>query len=584
MRHRAAAARRDDRGLTLIELIVALTVVLVALTVLAGVFIGSLHTLTVAKQRQSATALATRAMEQMRALPFSTLTSGLSTGDLAGDPNITGTPARLRPTGAPTVDEVLQTNTPSGTPPTCDTATTPLLPHRCPTVLDNVTYEVASYVAQVPSSDPVQYSLTTIVTWTSKATRGEPRSIIERSRAFSPNGTCAPANHPFNTPCQSQFHGSAGLTEGGVTVSGIAEGQPIVPGLDLRSAELSLPRMTTSTAVEQTISVAGATAAHSARLVGTTTENSGQQALSSTSTDPSNSDPGVPTADATIAAPLTRSGAGWTLTTAPEGSGSWRTTSRASAGTNSGCVDSAGTVIDATAQPCGASSENQTAAARVTLTPAVLAGRQLSTFSLARFSAPGAPSRAFSARFTSPRPTWCPTASGVGCVTAGAARKVGSTVVGAFPTPGSTDVLPAGFLGAVLLDGYQASAFAGSGSGAAGPLASRAGTLKTYNGAAYTTTDLGTTLTELTLPVSATATYAGGTSTQSITVTVTGEVKVTPPTVSAASCIAATCNADTGTVVADLTYELVTGTATAATFRVRLDVGALLAKSSFKGV
>lgn len=583
---RGAPPVRDDQGLTLIELIVALTVVLVALTVLAGVFIGSLHTLTIAKQRQSATALATRAMEQLRALPFSTLTSGLSTGDLAGDANISGTPARFTPTAAPTVDELLQTNTPSGGSPSCATATTPLLPHRCPVELDGVTYDVASYVAQVPAADPVQYSLTTIVSWSSKATRGQTRSIVERSRAFSPNGTCAPANHPFNTPCQAQFHGNAGLAEGGVTVSGSVEGQPVAPGLDVLSAELSLPRLSSSTSVEQTVSVSGATAASSGLVSGSTTARSGQQALSSAATDPSNTDPAVPTAEAVAAGPLSRSGSGWTLSTLPETSGTWRTTSRASSGTNSGCTDSGGTVVDATAQPCGSSSNTATSPSAVTLRPALLAGRQLPEFDLARFGTPpaGVVSRAYSARFVAARPTWCPTASGVGCVVAGASRALGSTLVGQLPAGGAGDVLPAGFAGAVRLDGYAASASTASGTGAAAPQASQVGTLKTWNGGSYTTTELATTMSPVTLPVATLATYAGSTAGTTATIRVTGDVTVTPPTVSPATCTTGVCNAESGSVVADLTYELLAGSSPVTSFRVRADLGALLAKTTYKGV
>jgi type II secretory pathway pseudopilin PulG len=231
---------RPDAGLTLIELMVALMVAFVALTVLAGVFIGALHTLTVAKQRQTATALGTRAMEQMRALPFSTITSGLSINDLAGDANITS-PARqhahAEPAAAPTVIEVLQTNGDAMTtapPPPCEGLRTPLLPHRCTARLDRVVYTVASYVSVVAGGGPTQYSLTTIVTWKSSATRGRDKTVVNRSRAFSPNGTCTPANHPFNTPCQSQYSAYAGLSEGGVTLSGS------------RPAHRSLPASTSS--------------------------------------------------------------------------------------------------------------------------------------------------------------------------------------------------------------------------------------------------------------------------------------------------------------------------------------------------
>ena len=50
---------RDD-GFTFIELLVAMSITMVAMFVLLGVFVSSLSTVTLAKQRQTATALATQ--------------------------------------------------------------------------------------------------------------------------------------------------------------------------------------------------------------------------------------------------------------------------------------------------------------------------------------------------------------------------------------------------------------------------------------------------------------------------------------------------------------------------------------------
>jgi hypothetical protein len=73
---------------------------------LLTVQVSALRTVTVAKERQQATALTNRTMEQLRALPYNTVTAGLNTSDLGGDANIaTG---RLKPVGYPTsIDEQL---------------------------------------------------------------------------------------------------------------------------------------------------------------------------------------------------------------------------------------------------------------------------------------------------------------------------------------------------------------------------------------------------------------------------------------------------------------------------------------------
>jgi len=564
---------------------VALMVAFVALTVLAGVFIGSLHTLTVAKQRQSATALGTRAMEQMRALPFSAITSGVSINDLAGDPDITGTPARLAPVAEPTIDEVLQTNgsvvAATATLPLCTDLDTPLVPHRCTVTLDRIVYTVASYVSQVPASTPTQYSLTTIVTWASNATGAKTKRIVNRSRAFSPNGTCTPANHPFNTPCQSQYSASAGLSEGGVTLTGLVEGAPIAADFDVISAELSLPRLTTSTAVEQTVTVRGATGAHSAKIVrsGGVEETSGEQALSSAATDPSNSTADQPTAVAVPASPnpLSASSNGWSVTVVPETSGDWRSTSRAAAGTNSECKDSFDVAIDDTEQPCGSSSNVQGSAASMSISPAVMLGRQLD-MQLASFGASGT-ARAFGARFVTPRPTWCPLAGGFGCVAAAAQRTLGTAVLGQLPTEQSGDLLPAGFAGAVRLTGYSGAVSTSSATGAEPPTVDRAGTLDVWNGTAYTSHLLNASAASF--PVAAVGTYAGTGGLGTITVTVMGTVEVSAASSSPGCHLTTLCEASTGSIVADLTYDFSVAGTSVAGFRVRTDVGSLLAKTSF---
>lgn len=587
------AARSGDSGLTLIELMVALMVAFVALTVLAGVFIGALHTLTVAKQRQSATALGNRAMEQVRALPFSAITSGVSINDLAGDPNISGSPARLRPTAASTVDEVLQTNgaaiPPSTSLPLCKDLATPLLPHRCTTTLDGVDYTVSTYVSQVPGATPVQYSLSTIVTWSSKATRDRTKTIVNRSRAFSPNGTCSPANHPFNTPCQSQYHAHAGLSEGGVTLTALTDGAPIAAGFPVVSAELSLPRLNSTTAVEQTVTVSGATGAHSARILhsdGTAPQTSGVQALSSAATDPSNSALVQPTAMAPVAPAIDDSGAGWDVTVSPETAGSWSSTSRSSAGANSGCRDALGAAVDGTGQPCGSSSNlQQTGEASLTVQPAAILGRQLGRLQLASFGLPptfGSPpasAYAFGARFVAPHPTWCPSAGGFGCVAAGARRELGTTVIGELPAALAGDSRPALFQGAVRLTGHTSSVSTASGVGAAPPTVTRSGTLEVWNGTGYVSHVLDSSGT--TLPVDVVATYlapGGG----QLTAKVTGTVTVGATSTSPGSCVSALCEASTGSVVTDLTYDISHAGVTQAGFRVRADLGTLLAKTSFK--
>jgi hypothetical protein len=269
----------------------------------------------------------------------------------------------------------------------------------------------------------------------------------------------------------------------------------------------------------------------------------------------------------------------------PEASGTWLSTSRAAVATGSTCKDSLGNDLTNTGQPCGDSSNGQTGTASLTVSPAVLLGRQLGDVQLASFGTPTGATRAFGARFVTPTPTWCPTASGFGCVAAGAQRSMGDTVLGQLPSPQPGDVTPGGFQGAVVLTGYTASVRTSSGAvgaGAIAPSVARGGELKVWNGTGYTGLPaLGSAA--ATFPVAAVGTYQGSGGLGTITVTVMGNVNVSAVSSSAAGCVATVCEASTGSIVADLTYDFAVAGVSTAGFRVRADLGALLAKTSFVG-
>jgi hypothetical protein len=252
--------------------------------------------------------------------------------------------------------------------------------------------------------------------------------------------------------------------------------------------------------------------------------------------------------------------------------------------TGSTCKDSLGNDLTNTGQPCGDSSNSQTDTASMTISPAVLLGRQLGDVQLASFGTPTGSTRAFGARFVTPTPTWCPTASGFGCVAAGAQRAMGDTVLGQLPAAQPGDVTPGGFQGAVVLTGYTGSVRTSSGAagaGAAAPVVSRGGELKVWNGTGYAVRTLGAGTESL--PVAAVGTYQGAGGLGTITVTVMGNVNVSAVSSSAAGCVATVCEASTGSIVADLTYDFSVGGVSTAGFRVRADLGALLAKTSFVG-
>lgn len=75
----AVAASRlgsSDEGFSLVEVVVALMLTVVVMTVTAGFFVRSLTATRLMQQRQSAVAVAAQAMERVRAEPVSALSGG----------------------------------------------------------------------------------------------------------------------------------------------------------------------------------------------------------------------------------------------------------------------------------------------------------------------------------------------------------------------------------------------------------------------------------------------------------------------------------------------------------------------------
>src|SRR5438067_11062830 len=88
MRRLYVRSRGEESGFTLIELMVAIGVILVSLLALAYTAGLAFTDEALARQRQSATGLASQAIEQVRALPFDTMAKGLSS-NAATDATVT---------------------------------------------------------------------------------------------------------------------------------------------------------------------------------------------------------------------------------------------------------------------------------------------------------------------------------------------------------------------------------------------------------------------------------------------------------------------------------------------------------------
>jgi type II secretory pathway pseudopilin PulG len=221
---RIRACAGEDRGFTILETVVAMTVIFASLTALMYTATSGFRYIALARERQAATGAATRLMEQIHALSVDTITTGMATSDLTGDPRIK-TPmdcgdgeyhfetcageAIVHTTGAPTA--------------------VPLNPHTGTLAAPEypTTFTWATYITNSdPSNDP--YRLTVIVSWQGGAIGGAAKFVQAQNLWSSPKGCSAtPLIHPFAGPCQPYFTGSASAPQGSVSINGTIDGASI---------------------------------------------------------------------------------------------------------------------------------------------------------------------------------------------------------------------------------------------------------------------------------------------------------------------------------------------------------------------
>ncbi len=570
-----------DAGFTLVELLVVMVILGGCLLGLLVVQTSALRSVTLAKERQQATALTTRTMEQFRALPYDTVTAGLRTTDLTGDANITS--GRLRPVGYPnSIDEQLVTGV--------SAAQAPLFPHcqqGAATLVRNVQYRVCSYVTLVSATagDTTKgYWLTVITTWSSGASQATTKTVSTRSQLFSPTGCLGTATRPFSGPCQAFHDGTATTQPGSLEVTGTVAGSPVVAGNPLTSGRVMLPAVTASVQSQQVVSVQATAQTSGAGMAnGTSPEPvTGQQTASTGAfTDPDAASGAVPTSAPVTqsSSPLSQAGGGATVTMTPGANDSGASVSTTRAIAASQCLDVAGNAVTS-GEACASSR----------LTPptgpqslALNYGQDIPLGSVAAPS-PSVTSRAFVSRYLSPGGAYCATTSVSGCIAAATSRTLGTAVLGGLPT-GATK--PAAFTGAmVTVSDYSDSAWSAAGIGAEAPTASRGGTLSYWNGTGYSPVTLTPTLNAGYNLGTLTASYsdAGG----PITVTMTGSVTVGAGGAAAptgpATCQPEPCvrSSSSGTLSASVDYVLTRDTTELARFTTTLNPGASSARTTYR--
>src|SRR5439155_11816940 len=214
-----------EGGFTLVELMVALGVILLALLAMAYTATIGFSDIALARQRQGASGLANQTIEQMRALPFDVVKKGLGNTDLSSgsDPNITACGANYCYGGE---------QIPRGANPNV----VPLVPHTQTIVVGPTTYTVRAYVTYYQNvTTNNTFRLTVAVSWPNPARKRVSTTVQSQTIAYSGTGRLSTVTHPFAAPCQPFFYANGVADEGRFNVTGT------LSGVNLANATLTMP-------------------------------------------------------------------------------------------------------------------------------------------------------------------------------------------------------------------------------------------------------------------------------------------------------------------------------------------------------
>lgn len=467
----------SDRGFSLVEVILAMAIIAGVLASMLGIVVSSLTTVAQARQRQTATALATQGIELLRALPYDTVTL-----NHAGDtPDATATYAvfesgvyHLRTTlPSLNLNEQLMVNDVSG--------------RTKDITVDEVTYRVHTYVTLAAND---AFNLTVLVTYTSTVSHGQ-RVTAQRSVTFSPTGCLSTAQNPFAAPCQAYFTATAGQTLGGITVTNPDDGTAPILGFDSAGGttlELGLASNGATLFVEQTASAnSNAMTSGAAQDSATPGSSGGVTSVAAVDSDPSSlpNPPLITTTTGQTSAAQSLTGSAGTLTVKPGTGDSGRSAAAIyAAGTH--CIDPNGAGLntgpDSThLRPCASSQvTGPTSAATLNYLPNSPGGFESMTLPILSVAGTSTEARAVAAQLAAANCT-AGGPVGVGCAYGAARRTLGEVRVG-YPLTGG--VGPVGMNdGLVRLSGLSEQVGAEEGQGAQLPSYTRTGHISVWTSA-----------------------------------------------------------------------------------------------------
>jgi type II secretory pathway pseudopilin PulG len=496
---RLRARAHRERGFTIVETVIAITVIFGALTALAYTATAGFRSIAYGRERTQATGVANQVMENVRGLAYSKIQGGMKTSELAGDPavnNCGGTPTVYRydgPCSGGTLGEkVVSSAFASGY------SVPYLVPHTGTVALGGVTYTWKTYVTNDDvSANP--YRVTVVVTWDQGAQAGSHRNLVKtQSLFYSPSGCVSAQTHPFAAPCQPFYYGVAQVPQGTVSIDGY-NGNPLNlhdTAVDVTNGAITMPGAEANAQQEQVTNLTTKVSMSGASL---TTSTGTTEAAGTITNGAADNDQGSSTSTVAGNATIT-GGTGSVQQYQPDAGG------QIGLQLNVGTADSGAMGLSVAAKstdafacppptavrendslPCASAKVLQGGAITATI-PLTHVEASLGSMTAVRINVPSTASTATIDRTA---------VSGYdGLMSVSASRTLGTIDLGGFPTGGMT--APTGMSSTntndtnycMRIQGYQDSV-----SGSAGPRTSTnptasiaAGTFLRYNGSGYTST------------------------------------------------------------------------------------------------
>jgi type II secretory pathway pseudopilin PulG len=247
----------DERGFTLFEVIIALTLVTAALVTLAYTATSGFRYIAFSRERQAADQIANQVMEQVRGLAYTKIKQGLKTENLGTDPYVqscSGTyKLRLPGTASCAGEKIVSTSSLANV--------SPLVPNNG-TVGTAQGYPVDyTYRVYITNNCPAvggscttatPYKATIHVSWDSPQMSGVAEYVQVQSYFWSPTGCVSSNTHPFAAPCQSFFYGQALMPAGSIRLTSGS-----IAGLTVSSASLLMAEAESTVQQEQVSQVQG---------------------------------------------------------------------------------------------------------------------------------------------------------------------------------------------------------------------------------------------------------------------------------------------------------------------------------------